>query len=74
VIFGSWQFGVKIPANPCPIRSKTRDSPWFIDLQRQGLTIEQIRDQLFKRESALAAVTGGDFSIKNLIASALETE
>jgi len=43
-------------------------------LLSQGLTPDQIRDQIFKRESGLASITDGDFSIKNLVKSAIEAE
>lgn len=47
------------------VRAKARE------LRDQGMSVEQIREHIFKRESALAGLTGGDFSIINLIASAL---
>jgi len=43
-------------------------------LNSQGLSVEEIRDKIFGRESALAGLTGGDFSIKNLVVSALQAE
>jgi glyoxylase-like metal-dependent hydrolase (beta-lactamase superfamily II) len=44
------------------------------DLNSLGLSAEEIRDKIFGRESALAGLTGGDFSIKNLVVSALQAE
>jgi hypothetical protein len=47
------------------VRAKARE------LRDQGMSVEQVREHIFKRESALAGLTGGDFSTKNLITSAL---
>ena len=44
------------------------------NLAAKGLSIEEIRDRIFKRESGLAAITNNDFSIKNLIKSAIEAQ
>jgi len=44
-----------------------------LDLRLQGLSVEEIRDKIFGRESSLAGLTGGDFSIKNLITSCLNS-
>jgi len=48
------------------VRAKSRE------LAAQGMSVEDIREKIFGRESSLAGLTGGDFSTKNLVASALK--
>jgi len=44
------------------------------DLARQGLSVADIRQRMFGAETSLAAVTEGDFSIENLVRSALRSQ
>jgi len=48
------------------VRAKARE------LSSKGMSIGDVREKIFGRESSLAGLTGGDFSTKNLIASALK--
>lgn len=44
------------------------------DLARQHLSVAEIRERMFGAETALAVVTEGDFSIENLLRSALRSQ
>jgi glyoxylase-like metal-dependent hydrolase (beta-lactamase superfamily II) len=43
-------------------------------LERQGLSVGDIRDRIFGRETSLAGPTGGDFSAENMIRAVLRAE